>query len=155
MTAQRVKSKLETVEMKQKLANVVKLPAVNNSPKPVAKTNFPLFDNRMNLFAFCCEFLILFWMCFDFFSLPATPTLERQFEDPIVIATDGIYMLLIWPAVLGRDVYVSVVGEFLQFRVTLSALRYSRFYSGVMHYFCYVYSLFPKFLVIHEILARM
>lgn len=58
------------------------------------------------------------------FSLIAKPTLERIFEDPIQIATDGIYLLLVWPSVSGRDVFVSVVGEFLQFRVTLSALRY-------------------------------
>ena len=49
MTAQRVKSKLETVEMKLKLSSVPRLPAPmqNNSVKPVVKSNFPLFDNRM------------------------------------------------------------------------------------------------------------
>lgn len=61
-----------------------------------------------------------------YLTLPAHPTLERLFEDPISIATDGIYLLLVWPSVLGRDVFVSVVGEYLQFRVTLSALRYAK-----------------------------
>lgn len=66
MTAQRVKSKLETVEMKLKLSSVPRLPTpMQNNAKPVVKSNFPLFDNRMT-------FLVLFDLGYslcDVFSL--------------------------------------------------------------------------------------
>lgn len=34
-------------------------------------------------------------------------------------------MLLVWPTISGRDVFLSVVGEYLQFRILLSALSKS------------------------------
>lgn len=53
MTPQRVKSKLETVEMKTKLLNSPRLPSPVSSAKPLVKSNFPLFDSRM--FHFMCQ----------------------------------------------------------------------------------------------------
>lgn len=45
ITPQRIKSKLETVEMKGKLSRAKVLPIP--SAKPVPQQNFPLYDNRM------------------------------------------------------------------------------------------------------------
>lgn len=130
MTPQRVKSKLETVEMKQKLSTMPRLPLPTSTIKPVPKTNFPLFDSRMTFLSLSCIFS----------SKVAHPTLERLFEDPIQIATDGLYLLLVWPSVSGRDVFVSVVGEYLRFQVTLSALRYSQYlYFDFLLLFYYLF----------------